>query len=444
MHHTPARRRPFATARRVTRFALACAMMLTPLSAAAQADDETVTSVGYDELLAKSTLYAVVPMHGVMGIDCPGDAVHQTLKAAADHPDIKHAVFMIDSGSGIPLEHEHVGVFDNELEVTAVVRNAVATAIFPVFFANNIYMVDSALVGNLPLSRYVDKGSEQVTAKQVGIYSSMLASAAQSRGHSDAIAYAMIDDKKDLYYWEQDGKKMLSNTAPNNPSAATNYTIYTSDFSGSVLTLDRPRAIKLGFAKPIDVFDHMVLGEYLDKPGWLPANQFGRVANEIGHLADELKPIRDFIREYDNQISTENLDPKDKSDAARGFREFKRNLDDAVDNLDIIDSALKALYDVHPERHVYFSQPGGKTVLKDPAKWAADAAQAKREANRAYTTLRRLTASFQSCGFDEEYLYEINLQMKDILDHLQGINRHGNAAYWQDHAKEDLPDDVYG
>lgn len=399
---------------------------------------EFLTRDGFDELLAKSTLYSPVPMEGVIGVSCPAESVYAVLKSAADNPHITHAVFMIDSESGWPLGREHIGTFDNDLDITALVRTALAPAIFPAFFADRIYMTENALIGGLPLHAFTLPGSEEVTAKQVGIYSSMLASAAQSRGHSDAIAYAMIDHKKTLYAWEKDGKTILANNKPNDTKTLDNFKEVRSALPGSVLTLDRKTAVRLGFAKPIDAYDDLIVGEYIGKKGWLPANKFGMIANQIGSVVAELEPLRESIRDYDNRLRETGNEGSD------GYREYKRVLDKAVETLDMINHSLEKLYQVHPERHAYFTAADGRTVIADPEQWVEDLSEARGHVNRAAGMLDRLTSDFKKLGGDGEVFYDLNQRMRVIVDHLQGIAKHGNGAYWRDHAEPEEPEDVYG
>ena len=413
-----------------------CMMLLQAVST--QAQDLPVTGEGFDERLAGVTLYAPIPLNGVIGQDCPPDAVKAALKAAADSPNVKHAVFMIDSESGWPLENDHIGGFKADLTITAVIRDALAPAIFPVFFADHVYMIDSALVGGLPLHEFMLPGSKEVTAKQVGILSSMLASAAQSRGHSDAVAYAMIDKDKKLYAWTEDGKPKLSNTKPRDTGPLKGFRQVRSALPGSTLTLDHKTAIDIGFAKTIDSFDHFIVGEYLNEPNWTPANRFGRVANEIGSVIAEISPLRDEIHEIDKRSQAAD------GDTSAGYRQFKKALDEAVDQLDMIKQSLEAAYANHPERHVYFAGPDGKTIVQDPAKWEADYSEARKDLGRATGLLRQITGNLREIGGDPEILYDLNRRMEKINEHMTGIGRYGNAAYWQEHAKPDLPDDIYG
>ncbi|MBX2852009.1 MAG: hypothetical protein KTR15_09720 [Phycisphaeraceae bacterium] len=420
---------------------LPCLAWLVALVAAMPAEaqqEPPVTNEGFDAKLADATLYAPIPLRGVVGQDCPPEAVNASLKAAADNPHIKHAVFMINSESGWPLENEHIGSFASKLTITAVVRDAIAPAIFPVFFADNVFMIDSALVGGLPLHEFTLPGSKEVTAKQVGILSSMLASAAQSRGHSDAVAYAMIDKNKKLYYWREGGEAVLSNDKPSDTSGLKGFRQIKSALPGSTLTLNHKTALEIGFAKTIDSFDHFIVGEYLDQPNWTPANQFGRVANEIGSVIAEIEPLRKDLHEVDKRSQEAGRNN------SSGYRQYKKSLDETIVKLDMIKNALEDVYNNHPEKHIYFAGPEGKTLVADPEKWNADYSETRKNLNRATGLLRQMTKDLRDIGGDPEFLYDLNQRMETINEHLSGIGRYGNAAYWADHAKPDLPDDIYG
>lgn len=419
--------------------ALCClAVLIVCAARPADAQDLPVTKAGFDAKLAEATLYVPIPLRGVVGVDCPAEAVNQALKAAADNPNIKHAVFMINAESGWPLENDHIGGFASELTITAVVRDALAPAIFPVFFADHVFMVDSALVGGLPLHEFMLPGSKEVTAKQVGIFSSMLASAAQSRGHSDAVAYAMIDKNKKLFYWQEDGEAKLSNDKPNDTKDLKGFRQVKSALPGSTLTLDHKTAVEIGFAKTIDSYDHFIVGEYLDQTNWTPANQFGRVANGIGSVIAEIEPLRDDIHEIDKQSQEAS------GSNSAGYRQYKKALDETVAKLDMIKNALEDVYVNHPERHLYFAGPDGTTLVADPEKWSEDVSTTRKDLGRATGLLRQLTKDLRDIGGDPEILYDLNRRMQQINDHLSGIGKHGNAAYWAEHAKPDVPGDIYG
>ena len=422
--------------------ALLLALLLA--APAVHAQRATVTGEGFDQLAEHATLYLPVKMEGVMGRDCPAKGVNHALRAAADDPNIRHAVFMIDSEQGLPLKREEVGDFKGKLEITAVVRKALAPAVFPVFFADHIYMTDGALVGGLPLHLFLPEGSEDVTAKQVGIYSSMLASAAQANGHDPAIAYAMVNHKLDLYCWREDGKIKLANNKPENTQSLEDFRKVKTAVPSGTIVLDRKTAIEIGFAQPIDTYDDFVVGEYLGKDNWLPANHFGRVCNEIGFVIAELKDLREEIRDIDKMFPQLKADRNNRSTEDEGYKAFKKNMDQAVDTLDIITDALDELYKVHPERHAYFTGPNGETILADPEQWDKDVSESLKQYGLASTRLRKVTEDFDTIGGDAEFLYDVNQRMETIGEHIQGIRKYGNAGYWRDHAKPDLPDDIYG
>ena len=440
MTHT----RPTCSFQHATRLTAALALLLAACFSAQAQPQSPVTGEGFEALAAESTLYCPVPMAGTLGIDCPPEAIHATLNSAAKNPHIKHAVFMVDSEYGLPIENDHIGSFANDLEITAVVKMGLASAIFPAFFADHIYMTDSALIGGMALTALVSRGNREVTAKQVGIYSSTLASAAQSRKHEPAVAYAMTDRSKALFAWQASGKTMLSNDKPQDTDSAEGLWQVKSALPSTTLILDQETAVKIGFAKAIEDFDHALVGKKLGKDRWHPANQFGRVANEIGEVIGELEPLREAIREFDKQIPDIKADRNSRNTEVQGYRQFKRNLDQAVDELDLINTSLAKLYEIHPERHAYFPGPDGKTIVADPGLWAKDLAATRGALGRASGQLRRFTDGFRKLGGDAELLHEVNGKMDDINGHLRGIQRYGNAAYWAEHAKPDLPDDIYG
>ncbi len=417
-----------------------CVLVVRP----ATAQSDRVTAEGFDDIAKDATLYVEIPLQGVLGEDAPAESIKQTLNAAGQNKLITHAVFMVDSFGGSILDRSVVAEYNGKLEVTAVVRNALTTAAFPVFFADHIFMTRDGLIGGLPLHLYVPPGSEEVTAKQVGIFSSMAASAADVHGHNPDIVRAMINEKESLYYWRVDGRPVLSNTKPENTKNLDGFRKVKPALPGTTLTLDTRMAKEFGFAEPIDDFDAFIVGEFLGKKNWRPANNFGRVANEIGSIVAELEPLREEISAYEKELPEFRNGNDIPADLLKEYREYKNSLEAAVEAMDLINESLAKLYEVHPERHVYFLGTDGKTILADPAKWEEDVKNARNIYTRANSGLEALKKGFIKIGGDEEAFYDLVKRMKSIKDHLDGITQHGNATYWHKYATPDLGDDVYG
>lgn len=416
-------------------------LLVLPIVARAQ----VVTDEGFAERIKGATIYAEIPMVGVLGEDAPAEGVKRAIEAAAKNEHITHAVFMVDSYGGTILDREIVGEYEGKkLEVTAVVRAALTSAAFPVFFADKIFMVDEAIIGGLPLHLYVPQGSEEVTAKQVGIFSAMAASAADTHGHNPDIVRSMINEKEALYFWREDGKPKLSNTKPGNTQSLKDFRRVMPALPGSTMTLDQEMAEEFGFASPIDDFDAFIVGEYLGHKNWHPANNFGRVANEIGNIVAELQPLRESIAEYEKELPEIREADNIPERIIKEFREYKRSLESAVEALDMINDSLEKIYEVHPERHVYFLADDSRTIVEDPRQWAEDAREARNWFGRANSGLNQLESGFKRIGGDSAAFYDLIKRMQIVNEHLMGIERHGNAAYWAEHAKPDLPDDIYG
>lgn len=431
------------TAQRLPAAAIALLLWLGACPPAAAQAAPPVTSEGFEQAAEGATFYMPMVLDEVIGVDSPGPAVEQALKTAVKNPDVRHVVFMVNSEYGVPLQSEHIGDFQRDLKIAAIVRNALAPAIFPVFYADEVFVTEGALIGGLPLDAYVPPGSKEVTSKQIGIYSSMLASGAQTRGHDPAIAQAMTDKNKKLYAWREDGGPVLSNTKPGKTEALEDYRQVRSFLPGSTLVMESQTAIDIGFAKPIAAFDHALLGEAMGLDNWRLANQYARVAFEIGAVVGELQPLREAIEAYDRAIPDIQAS-RNSSTEVRGYRQFKKNLDNAVTQIQMIEGALAKLYKVHPERHTYILGEDGRTLLADPEAWAKDLKAAKAQLRLASGQVRRLTDDFRKLGGDPEYLYGVNKLMETINGRLRGIETLGNARYWQDIAGPDVPDDVYG
>ena len=449
---------------------LAAALLLPGLSAAAlpaaldmpaarQADDDPVTSEGFAQLAYETTFYIEVPLVGTFGQDVWADAVTQTIRSAAANPHVQHAVFLLDSETeeGAMFSDEVVGIRQDSLEIHGVVHNATLLSTAPVFFCDSLFIVEGGHIGGLPLHNYIPPGSEEVTAKQVGIFTNQLASAAEVHGHNPDIVRALINKEESLHYWRERGVVYVSNTPPADTGSVDDYQHVTPLVTGETITLDYDQVIKFELALPIEEFDAEWVGEKIGAPGWLPANRYGLVAGQIGFVTSGLQPLMTRLDELDKLIPAVQIDRDNRNNRRlRMQNEIKRTLERGVSIVEQINNQLEDLYTAHPERHAYFAGANGQTILEDPAQWEIDCRQARSLVGQTRSRLSQLQSVIEQLDmakalynspeafFDPAEVAPYLKMLDEIDEHLDGILRHGNAHYWDRIYVEPLPEDEYG
>ncbi|MEM9417701.1 MAG: hypothetical protein AAGA25_01435 [Planctomycetota bacterium] len=418
-----------------------------PQSKPAQALNGRVTDDGFEALAYATTFYVEIPMVGQIGPEVSPDAVKNALRMAAEDPHIHHVVYMIDSDAreGRLLDKEVVGIHQDQLEVHGILDQATFLAAFPVFFCDSLFIVEGGRVGGLPLHRYVPQGSEEVTAKMVGIFTNQLASAAEQHGHNPDIVRAMIDQTKSLHYWREQGVTYVSNTEPDSPATVDDYEHITAHISGETITLDHDQAIQLELCLPIEEFDSIWVGDQIGVENWQPANRYGLISNQIGRINEELAPLRDELDAIDRQLPNIQVTRENRNDPnIRRLQEFKRNFERGVATVESITEALNELYRIHPERHPYFPGKHGETILADPDQWQQDANAAQQLVSRAESGLSTLRNVFDLLETDPAQLDGLVEALESVKEHLNGIRMHGNVHYWENVYEEPLPEDEYG
>ncbi|XAM00788.1 hypothetical protein OT109_05225 [Phycisphaeraceae bacterium D3-23] len=405
-----------------------------------------VTSAGFEELAYDATFYVEIPMVGTIGPEVSPDAVKSALRMAAEDPNIQHVVYMIDSDAreGRLLDKEIVGIYQDQLEVHGILDQATFLAAFPVFFCDSLFIVEGGHVGGLPLHRYVPQGSDEVTAKMVGIFTNQLASAAEQHGHNPDIVRAMIDQTKSLHYWRDQGVTHVSNTPPDSSATVDDYEHITSHISGETITLDYDQAVQLELCLPIEEFDSVWVGDQIGVDNWHPANRYGLISNQIGRINEAIAPIRDELDAFDRQLPNIQVTRENRNDPnVRRLLEAKRNLERGVTAIEQMTEALNGLYLIHPERHPYFPGKNSETILADPDQWQQDANMAQQHISRAESGLSTLRNIFDLLEADPAQLDDVVDALESVEEHLNGIRQHGNVHYWENIYVEPLPPDEY-
>ncbi|MEM9020849.1 MAG: hypothetical protein AAGC44_09825 [Planctomycetota bacterium] len=409
-----------------------------------QAQTPVVTRVGFDALAEQITLYTELRIEGTIGQNCTPDSVRKSLVAAATDPHIDHVVLMVDVDptpiQGAMLDKEVVDAYPGELNVHSIVKTGLNFAVFPIFSSDNIYMTEGAVIGGMSMHYFLPPGSTEVTAKLVGITASQLATAAQSHGHNPDIARAMVDSKKELFYWREEGEVRVSNDRPLDPQSVQSLERIESALFGDTLTLDQQTAIRIRLAQPIDDYDAWSIGEKLEIEQWELGNRYAHCAHPIGAILAELTPQIDEVEQIDREFDEPNRNDPDY----RELREAKQAISQAITGMKQIEQALITILDNHPERHAYFPGRNGQTILADPAQWKADVDRCSTELSRIRSGIAQIRAAMIKFYADPDRIKFLQDDLDQIQIHLDGIKQHGNAKYWEEVYVPEPPPDIYG
>ncbi|MEM1355449.1 MAG: hypothetical protein AAGC44_09830 [Planctomycetota bacterium] len=396
-----------------------------------------VTDEGYDDLSAGKTFYLDVPMIDVDGLGGIGDAITaesiiNSVRFAGLHPEINHIVFRMDTGGGKVFHADAMArvieQYHDKMEYHIVIEDAISAGIWTVFSCDNIFMTERGSIGGAVMYITHPDGSVQ-ESPHIPIVAAQLQQLAERNGHPGALVPAMMHMPAELHYWKENGRSVLSNTPPRNPRSADGYDAM--DRRDEVLTLTSQQAIAIGLAKPIDRLDAGLVGEKIGVPDWTRANHYGQVIDEIAQIYNITMPLYDekFIEKINTPFVRPTRELRNNPDFI-AFQEERRSLEKMVVALEQITDALNRLPDCHPERHIWFEGPGGKTVVADPEQWRADAAEAMALCAQLDKGMRDFRTALRMGNKDLSNADDINAYLERIKAKVQGIARLGNAGYW--------------
>jgi hypothetical protein len=432
---------------RIKRSAAALSLALGAcLSTGPAATAAPVTSEGWDELSANLEFYIEVPMidnkdvenYGVGG-NITAEAIINSVRYAGNHPGIHHVVFKMDTGGGA-LHHAEamediIEEHHQNTEFHIVVQNAISAGIWTAFSCDTIFMCDAGTIGGA--TAYYTIGDTAIVAGDIPWIAGRLELTAERNGYPPQLIKPLMLMESELHYWvDKQGEKVLSNTAPKNPSAIEDHRVL--DRKNNVLTLTSKDAIEIGIAKPIEAFDTSLVGEKIGVPNWTLGNRYGMVTDEIGWVYNTTRVWED------NWVAQQLALPQYVvTSTNRSHPVIKQMLKDrkehaaAVDALRSINEALNELPNVHPERHLYVAGPDGITVLAEPDQWAKDAQMARALASKLTGGLSQLTKAYKDLGVDRSNLDEVTGPIRTIAARITWIANKGNAKYWLDKEAED-------
>ncbi len=426
--------------RTACRLFTALPLVLGAAALSPDAEGQDVTSEGWAEASAGLTFYLEVPMidnydledYGIGG-NITAESIINAVRYAADHPDIRHVAFKMNTGGGA-LHHAEamediIERHHDNTEFHIVVQDAISAGIWTAFSCDTIFMCRDGTIGGA--TAYYQLSADLVlVAGDIPEIAARLALTAERNGYPPQLIEPLMLMKTELHYWiDEDGEKVLSNTAPEDKEYLEGYRHL--DRKDTVLTLTSQDAIEIGIAKPIGGFDTQLVGEEIGVPGWTRANRFGTVNDEIGMLYNTTRRMEDVwverqlnLRRF--PVTTYNRNNRMIKDMLRDRRQHA----DIVEALRTINKALNALPEVHPERHIYVMGEDKQTILADPEQWSKDVTASRGHASRLTQGLRQLKDGFKKQEIDANNLDDIESGLTTIAQRIQEIARQGNAAYW--------------
>ena len=429
---------------------LSVCCLLAPGPALAQS--RNVTSEGFEDLRYGQTFYIQVPMidepapvtsltnpepsHGGIGDNITAESIINNVRYAGEHPDINHVVFLMRTGGGSGFHAdamlEVIEEHHDNTEFHIIIDHAISAGVWTVMSCDNIFMVDGGTVGGAVGYVTLPDGSPLVVPN-LGILAAQIGQTAERNGHSSLLLPAMIHQPAELHYWEVNGEGVLSDEAPDSPSSVENYELIDSELD--VLTLTTNQAETIGLAKRIESLDAQRIGDHIGTPGWTRANHYGHVVHEIASIYDITRPDQDsfenrlagipFFRDTRlNRSIPEVLEILRQRDTFGKLLSGYTQINEALNNLPY----------VHPERHIYFEDENGRTVLADPQQWASDVRASRAYTQSFSTALRDIRTALRRLEMDTDNISDLEEALEHITGRIEGIARRGNAAYWAENA----------
>lgn len=403
---------------------------------AKQAANLPVTAEGYSSLSAGKAFYLDVPMIdnelGGVGDAITAESIINSVRYAGGHPEVNHVVFRMKTGGGKMFHAaamaDVIEEFHDRVEFHIVIEDAISAGIWTAFSCDNIFMTERGSIGGAVIYVNLPDGTVK-ESPHIPIVAAQMKEMAERNGHPGALLPAMIHMPAELHYWKENGRAVVSNTPPRNPRTADSYK--SMDRRDEVLTLTSQDAFAIGLAKPIDGLDAQLVGEQIGVPGWTRANRYGEVIDEIAQIYNITMPLYDATLE--EKLNMPFVRPTREIRNHPDFiahQEKRRSLETMVKALEQLTDALNNLPYSHPERHIWFEGPDGKTVVADPEQWQADVQQSLALCAQLEAGQRDLQRALRMDNRDQNNADQINEFVERITARVQAIAKKGNAGYW--------------
>lgn len=224
-----------------------------------------------------TALYIEVPIVGRFGVQVVPKGLARSL-AYAVRNKIEHVVFFVDSQGGDQIVagevYDLLAKYDDKIKYYALVRDSIGVAMAVTVWCDKVFLLPGANLGGTVL--VVDKdrhpGDPEVVVSQIAYE---VGEEAAKHGWSAPVVRAMIDPGEALVAWVDDGGRAASGVRP--PSSVAREKIVATCRPGSLLTLTRDQAVKLGLAHKYQG-SASGLGYELGLDPWTEESDYGKTA----------------------------------------------------------------------------------------------------------------------------------------------------------------------
>ncbi len=193
--------------------------------------------------------YLIVPIKGEFGKDVYPLGLINAMDWAVKHK-VPRIVMTIDSPGGAvwaaKLMSDKMKEYYDKLRFTMVIDNAISASIWPTFASDQIYITPSGTFGGAVVYTRNATGSAEVDMKMNSILAAEVAAMAEKKGHSGAVARAMMLSGQQVWAARVGGEWKLSATAPESGRDQSKQLV-----SGEILTLTGRDCVLYGVAASI-------------------------------------------------------------------------------------------------------------------------------------------------------------------------------------------------
>lgn len=194
--------------------------------------------------------FLIVPLKGTFGDDIYPLGLINAMDWAVKRK-VPRIVMVIDSPGGYVWASKYMSEkmkeYDNKLNFTMVIENAISASIWPTFSSDDILITPGGTFGGAVVYHMTNTGSAEVDMKMNSILAAEVAALAEKHGHSGALARAMMLSEQQVWAIPQGGTWKLVETRPE--GAEGNGARQLS--AGKVFTLTGADCVKYGIAGSI-------------------------------------------------------------------------------------------------------------------------------------------------------------------------------------------------
>ncbi len=185
--------------------------------------------------------YYLIPLEGEVGKTFLARVLKESLDDAVRRNPTA-VVLQVDSPGGLISECEEMIAilrkYNSRLRIVVYVRDAISAAAITSLAAREIYFEPGGTFGAAKAFRMGVTGVSDVDEKFRSVWRAKARGAAEIGGHSRLLAQAMIDNRMQLHWVEQDGKKVIKEGRGENMITKR----------GHLLTLTAGEALACGFS----------------------------------------------------------------------------------------------------------------------------------------------------------------------------------------------------